>query len=276
MGRPMSTITALVTGGGGFLGKGLCRALVQRGYHVRSFSRGHYPDLDALGVTTIQGDLANVDAVCDAAQSCDVIFHVAAKPGIWGSFESYYAANVLGTQNVLTAAQRHHIPHLVYTSSPSVTFSGDDQVGVDESAPYPRKFLAHYPATKAEAERLVTAAHSETLKTVTLRPHLIWGPGDNHLVPRVLRLGAIGRIRFVGNHGKLIDTVYIDNAVDAHLQAFDRLCASPETVGGKCYFITNQEPWDHEAVINGFLAAGNLPPVTKRIPAWAAYAIGFL
>jgi nucleoside-diphosphate-sugar epimerase len=269
-------ITALVTGGGGFLGKALCNALKERGYRVKSFSRGHYPDLDAMGVESIQGDLAHVAAVENAATGCDVIFHVAAKPGIWGSYNSYYSANVLGTKNVIHACLKHKVPYLVYTSSPSVTFSGHDQINADESESYPPKFLAHYPETKARAEQAVIAAHSSDLKTVSLRPHLIWGPGDNHIVPRILKLGSKGRIRFVGQHGKLIDTVYIDNAVDAHLLAFDRLRNTPDIVGGKRYFITNQDPWAHEAVINGILKAGGFPPVNGRVPAWLAYFGGFM
>src|SRR5690348_15496004 len=123
----MSSLTALVTGGGGFLGKALCRALRDRGYAVRSFSRGHYPELEVMGVTSIQGDLSDENSVREAARGCDVIFHVAAKPGIWGSWKSYYVANVVGTQNVLKACQLLGIPYLIYTSSPSVTFSGKDQ-----------------------------------------------------------------------------------------------------------------------------------------------------
>ena len=269
-------ITALVTGGGGFLGKALCKALKERGYRVKSISRGHYPELDTMGVESIQGDLAHDAAVEGAAKDCDVIFHVAAKPGVWGSYNSYYSANVLGTKNVIHACLLHKIPYLVYTSSPSVTFSGVDQINVDESEPIPGTFLAHYPATKALAEKSVIEAHGAELKTISLRPHLIWGPGDNHLVPRILKLGAKGRIRFVGQHGKLIDTVYIDNAVDAHLLAFDRLRKVPDIVGGKSYFVTNQEPWAHEAVINGILKAGGLPTVTARVPAWLAYFGGWL
>jgi 2-alkyl-3-oxoalkanoate reductase len=272
----MSTRVALVTGGGGFLGKALCRALRDRGYTVKSFSRGRYQELEDMGVENIQGDLGDKAEVSLAVRGCDVVFHVAAKPGIWGTFASYHSANVTGTKNIVDACAEHAVPHLVYTSSPSVTFSGRDQEGSTEAEPYAKTFLAHYPRTKAEAEPLVLNAHTLQLKTISLRPHLIWGPGDNHLVPRVLSLGAKNRIRFVGQQEKLIDTVYIDNAVEAHLLAYDRLCSNPETVGGKCYFITNQEPWTHEAVINGFLRAGRMPAVSRRIPAFVAYAVGAL
>jgi nucleoside-diphosphate-sugar epimerase len=264
----------LVTGGGGFLGKALVRALVARGEAVRSFSRGSYPELDTLGVECVQGDLQDYAAVRQAVVGCEAVFHVAAKAGVWGAYQEYYAANVTGTENILRACQELGIRYLVYTSSPSVVFDGADQDGVDESAPYPKDFLAHYPKTKAIAERLVIAANSAKLATVSLRPHLIWGPGDNHLVPRILQLGAKGRIRFIGAPGKKVDTVYIDNAVEAHLLAFDRLLHEPAKVAGKSYFVTNQEPWANEDIVNGFLAAGGLPQVTKRVSTRFAYTAG--
>ena len=127
---------------------------------------------------------------CEAAEGCDVVFHVAAKAGIWGSYREYYRANVAGTENVIAACRRTRHRRLVYTSSPSVVFDGRDVEGGDESLPYPDHYEAHYPQTKAEAERLVLAANSAELATVSLRPHLIWGPGDNHLVPRIIAKGA--------------------------------------------------------------------------------------
>src|SRR5690349_24598759 len=111
----------LVTGGGGFLGQALCRGLRARGHEVVSFNRGHYAELDALGVRQLRGDLADRDAVLAAARGCDAIFHNAAKAGAWGSRDSYHRANVLGTQNVIAACRAHGIGRLVYTSTPSVT-----------------------------------------------------------------------------------------------------------------------------------------------------------
>ncbi len=189
---------ALVTGGGGFLGKAIVERLLARGDHVQSFSRGDYPELRALGVQVQQGDLDDPEAVRRAAEGCDIVFHVAAKPGIWGPYQEYYRTNVVGTENVLAACRSHNIARLVYTSTPSVVFNGKDQEGVDESAPYPEHYHAHYPHTKPIAERLVLQANDSRLATVALRPHLIWGPGDHHLVaahpgPRPRRRAAADR-----------------------------------------------------------------------------------
>jgi nucleoside-diphosphate-sugar epimerase len=266
---------ALVTGGGGFLGGAIVRRLLARGNEVRSFARGDYPALQALGVDVRRGDLADAAAVARAVEGCDVVFHVAAKAGIWGRYEDYHRINVIGTQNVLTACRRCGVRGLVYTSSPSVVFDGRDMEGVDESAPYSDHFDAHYPQTKALAEQLMLKANGADLATVALRPHLIWGPGDNHLGPRILARARAGKLRRIGRQNKRVDSLYIDNAADAHLLAAERLRPGA-AVAGRAYFITQGEPlplWD---LINRILAAADLPPVTRPVPAWAAFSVGWV
>lgn len=266
-------MNALVTGGGGFLGGAIVRMLVARGDHVRSLSRQRYPELDALGVEQVQGDIGDGVAVEDAAARCDVIFHVAAKAGVGGRYNDYYEANVIGTENVASACWQHGITRLVYTSSPSVVFDGRDMEGVNESVPYPSHYHAHYPSTKAEAERLVIAANGPRLATVSLRPHLIWGPGDNHLVPRLLVRGRAGKLRRIGNHEPVIDSTYIDNAAEAHVLAADRLAVG-SPIAGRVYFISNGEPMPMWDLVNKILAAGGVAPVTRSVPVWVAVAVG--
>lgn len=266
---------ALVTGGGGFLGLAIVRLLRQRGDEVRSLARNLYPELDALGVEQLRGDLADAGTVAEAAAGCDLVFHVAAKAGVWGDYQDYYRANVVGTANVIAACRAHGIDRLVYTSSPSVVFDGKDMEGVDESVPYPAHFEAHYPRTKAEAEKLVLAANGPNLATTALRPHLIWGPGDNHLVPRILDRGRRGRLRRIGKRPCLVDTLYIDNAATAHLQAADALAVG-SPVAGKAYFLAQGEPKPVWEVVDRILAAGNLPPVTRTISPQLAYTAGWL
>ena len=264
---------ALVTGGGGFLGGVIVRMLRERGDQVRSFSRGKHPALAGLGVEQFQGDLADREAVFKSAEGCDTVFHVAAKAGIWGSYRDFHRANVTGTENILEACRAHGIRSLVHTSSPSVVFDGNDVEGGDESLPYPSHYEAHYPKTKALAEQMVLAAASPALATVALRPHLIWGPGDNHLVPRILAKGRAGKLRRIGTRICLVDTVYVDNAARAHLQAADHL--SPDSgISGKAYFISNGQPLPLWEMINRILAAADIPPVTGSIPPQLAYAVG--
>ena len=264
---------AVVTGGGGFLGGAVTRLLRQRGDSVRSFTRSRYPWLDELGVEQSLGDLANLADVERAVTGCDVVFHVAAKAGVGGRYSAFFDTNVTGTQNVLDAMWATGVARLVYTSTPSVVFDGRDQAGIDERAPYPARHHAHYPETKAIAERAVLAANGPALATVALRPHLIWGPRDNHLVPRVLARARAGVLRRVGDGMNLVDSTYIDNAADAHILAADRL-APGAVIGGKAYFISNGEPRPLFDLVNRILAAGGLPPVTKSVPRGVARAVG--
>jgi len=265
-------VKALVTGGGGFLGQAIVRGLLQRGAEVRSFSRHAHDALSSLGVDPVQGDLADADSVSSAVQGCEVVFHVAAKPGIWGDYEEYHRPNVIGTRNVIAACRRHGVRRLVYTSSPSVVFDGRDMAGVDESVPYPAGFGAHYPRTKALAEQLVREANDAQLATVSLRPHLIWGPGDNHLLPRLVARARAGQLARIGSRPNPIDTVYVDNAADAHLLAADRLSpGSP--VAGKVYFISQGEPVPMWEMVNRLLLAAGAPPVTRTVPVWLALTL---
>lgn len=264
---------ALVTGGGGFLGGAIVQKLLERGDQVRSFSRAAHPTLAGLGVEQIRGDLSQPELLKEAAEGCDVVFHVAAKAGIWGSYDEFYRANVTGTINVLSACRANGIGRLVYTSSPSVVFDGRDVEGGDESLPYPAHYEAHYPMTKALAEQIVLDANSADLATVSLRPHLIWGPGDNHLVPRIIAKGRAGKLRRIGNRPCLVDTVYVDNAADAHLLAADRLLPGG-SVAGKAYFISNGEPLPLWEMVNRILAAAGLPPETRSISPRVAYTAG--
>lgn len=265
----------LVTGGSGFLGGAVVRRLVARGEAVRSLQRQDSPALRELGVDVVRADLADRDAVIQAAKGCDAVIHIAAKTGVWGPYADYYRANVLGTRNVLEACAANGIRRLVYTSTPSVIHAGGDVEGVDESVPLATHFETAYPATKADAERLILAANGPELGTVILRPHLIWGPDDPQLTARILARGKAGRLRLVGNGLKRIDSIYIDNAVDAHLLALDRV-APGAGCAGKAYFITQGEPMPQRDLINGILKAGGLPPCEKSISPKAAYAIGLV
>lgn len=261
----------LVTGGGGFLGKAIIRLLLKREENVRSFSRSFYPELESMGVEQVQGDISDKTAVIDACKEAELIFHVAAKPGIWGDYSEYYLTNVKGTQNIISACIKNKNSTLIYTSSPSVIFNGTDMEGVDESEPYSDRFLSHYSKTKAIAEQNVAAAASEGLKTIILRPHLIWGPEDNHLVPRIIANPK--RLVKIGDGKNLVDTTYIENAAYAHILAADRIEENYK-LSGNIYFISQDDPvflWD---MINNILKAGGLPPVERSISRKFAWRIG--
>ena len=261
----------LVTGGGGFLGRAIVEKLVDRNEKVVSFSRGFYPELEELGVLQIQGDLGDAGAVEEAFEGVSLVYHVAAKAGVWGDYDGYYRVNVKGTENVIRACRLHGIPRLVHTSSPSVVFNGADMEGVDESVPYADHFHAPYPETKAMAEQLVRRASSDGLGVIVLRPHLIWGPGDNHLVHGIIRRAR--RLKRVGDGKNMVDTIYVENAADAHLLAADALEKSPE-LSGRVYFISQDDPVSLWEMVDRFLGAAGLPPVKGRVSARTAWMAG--
>jgi nucleoside-diphosphate-sugar epimerase len=266
-------MNALVTGANGFLGRYIVEQLVARGDRVRALCRRPFAPFDALGVDTHLGDVRVADKVAAACRDVDVVFHTAAIAGIWGPWNNYYSINVQGTEHVLAGCRQHGVPKLVFTSSPSVTFAGQNQCGIDESTPYPTQWLCHYPHTKALAEQAVLAANSPTLSTCALRPHLIWGPRDQHLIPRLLDRARRGRLRRVGNGDNLIDIVHVANAAQAHLQAADALSPT-SAVAGRAYFLSQGEPVNCWQWIDQLLVLAGLPKVSKAILLPAAVRLG--
>jgi nucleoside-diphosphate-sugar epimerase len=266
---------ALVTGGGGFLGGAITRSLLDLGHSVRCFTRGSYPSLEKLGVEVFRGDLADAMAVEEACRNCESVFHVAAKVGLWGDYNEYYQTNVTGTENVIASCRSLGISRLIYSSTPSVVFAGHDMEGMDESVPYPQHYKAAYPETKAAAERIILAANDARLATVALRPHLIWGPGDTHLVPGVIARGRAGKLRKLGNALRMVDHTYIDNAAEAHILAANRLSPGSR-VSGRVFFISQGHPLPLWEFINRILQAADLPSVTRIISPHLAYAAGWL
>jgi len=265
----------LVTGGGGFIGLALTRALCGQGVEVRVLGRHHYPKVQVAGAKSIQGDIRDLDAVVKAASGCDTVFLVAAKAGIWGPFSEYYAINVLGTLNVLAACQKQEVAHLVYTSTPSVVFDGQNLEGVDESAPYATKPICHYARTKIIAEQKVLMATGSGLKTTAIRPHLVWGPGDTNLIPRLMARGRSRDLCIIGTGNNLVDIAYIDNVVYAHLLAAKNL-ATTGTASGRSFFIGQEQPvqlWDW---INNLFSLMDMPPVKKKLSLAKAKTIGSL
>lgn len=265
---------ALVTGGGGFLGLYIVEQLVRSGCDVRVFCRGTYPALGQLGVDVVQGDLRDAQAVHAACDQIQAVFHVAAVPGVWGKWDMYHAINTLGTAHVVSACQAQGVERLIYTSSPSVVFDGSDHLNADESLPYPDHWLCHYPHSKALAEQAVLQANQDNgLRTVSLRPHLIWGNRDNHLIPRLIAIARSGRLRRVGDGSNVVSVVHVENAAAAHLQV-EAALRSDVTAAGNAYFINEPDSvnlWDW---INQLLDRAGLPPVTKAISFSSAWRLG--
>ncbi|NRA44103.1 MAG: NAD-dependent epimerase/dehydratase family protein [Oligoflexales bacterium] len=266
----------LLTGGGGFLGRYIAKALLDRGYRVVSFSRKKYPFLEELGVTSYQGDLGNLNEVLEAATGCDSIIHTAALAGIWGKQKDYLNTNYYGTLNIIEAARSLKIKRLIYTSSPSVAFDGRDINGLGDKIPYAKKFFCSYSYSKRLAEEAVLAANSEGMQTIALRPHLIWGPDDPHFLPRLLQRSKEGKLFRVGKLSNLVDVIYVENAANAHLDALKAMEVNTG-LGGKAYFLGQERPVKLWTFIDQLLVAGGQKPLqSKSIPFPLAFGVGFL
>jgi nucleoside-diphosphate-sugar epimerase len=262
----------LVTGGGGFVGSALCRQLRTLGHDVTALGRRPITGLAAEGFRTVSQDLAQPDAVAGLTglfAGVDCVFHTAAHVKMWGPREAFVRGNITATQNVIAACRTAGVAKLVFTSSPSVVAGNHDRRGVDESQPYPDHYRAMYPETKAAAERAVLAAHGPDLRTISLRPHLIFGPGDTNLVPTILKRARAGRLTQVGDGSNLVDLSFIDDCVAAHLLAATALDARP-TAGGRAYFLSQGTPVPLWEWIGRVLALHDLPPVRRRISASTA------
>ncbi len=266
----------VVTGGGGFVGSALCSALVREGHSVVAIGRREAPALKALGVQTVQHDLATAPealaTICDRAA---VVFHTAAHVAMWGRYEEFFRGNILATRHCIAACRAARVPVLIYTSSPAVIADGSHLRGVDETYPYPRRYNAHYPATKAVAEREVLQANGSGLTTAALRPHLIFGPGDTNLVPTILKRAKAGRLVRVGNGTNRVDLTFIDDCVAAHLAAWRTAQNQAETIGGKAFFISQDDPTLLWQWIDRVLSLHRLPPVSRSLSVGVARGAAF-
>ena len=257
---------ALVTGGGGFLGRRIVEMLVDRGDEVTFLARGRYPEVEALGARGLQVDLRDRAGLDQAVAGQDVVFHVAAKAGFWGDPAEFWGINVDGTRHLIDAMEAAGVGRLVYTSTPSVVGYDDDVADGGQDLPYATQHQSPYPESKAAAEEMVLGANSRHLATVALRPHLIYGPRDQHLFPRVLARARAGRLVQVGTGANTVDFTYVDNAAAAHLDAADALLDHQSVCAGKPYFVSDDEPTLLWPFVNQLLEGVGIPTVERRLP----------
>lgn len=269
---------ALVTGGAGFLGNAICRRLVAQGDQVISVSRGNYPELAAQGIEHHSLDLSQGEKqLVPLMRGVHVVFHCAARAGVIGSEESYLAPNVDGTQAVFSAALQAQVQAFVHTSSPSVCFDGRDHRRAAQ-LPVAAKFMSAYPASKARAEQLLLRGLTNELPLTILRPHLLFGPGDPHLIPRIIdRARREKLIRIVPRQAPIeVSLTFIDNAVEAHLAAAQTLLSkgAQASAHGQAYFIANAETVDLWQWTEDLLQSLGLPLPKRKLSAATAHILG--
>jgi nucleoside-diphosphate-sugar epimerase len=269
-------VKALVTGGGGFIGRRIVEMLLEQGHEVHFLARSQYPEVEALGATAHVIDIRNPTDLISVVKGVDVLFHVASKAGVWGTKEAYYSTNVEGTRALLDAAIAAHVPRFIYTSTPSVVGYESDIINGQQDLPYAKHHRFHYPASKTIAEKMVLAANGPKIATVAIRPHLVFGPGDNHTLPGVVSRAQANKLIQVGDGSNLVDVTYVDNAAGAHIDAMHALKDHTSAPAGRAYFIGNDEPvvlWDW---IGTLVHALGLPGPRVKLPLWFATILGTL
>lgn len=265
---------AFITGGNGFVGKAIVEQLLAQNIECKVIGRGRYPQLEKMGVECVQGNICDTALVKNCLRDVDTVFHVAALAGIWGKWQDFYSTNVLGTRSIIEAC-KGRVSSLVYTSTPSVVFNRKSLCGEDESLPYAQNFLCHYAKSKVMAEGELLAANSDELFTTAIRPHLVWGPGDPHLIPRLIESRQQNRLKKIGAGDNLVDISYVDNVAHAHLLVA-RDHRNQKNSVGKAYFISQGEPvnlWDW---LNMVFERLDVEKVTKSVPLSVAYSLGAL
>lgn len=254
----------LVTGASGMLGRGVAQALLERGDDVTVLQRRP----STVDTRQVLGDVADAAVVAEAVAGCEAVVHLAAKVDVVGPWAEYARANVDGTREVLQAARGAGVRRLVNVSSPSVAHSGRSLVGVGAGPADPGRARGAYARSKAIAEQLALAADSADLAVVSVRPHLVWGPGDTQLVGRIIERARAGRLLIIATGAALIDTTYVDNAVDALVAAVDA------DVHGEALVVSNGEPRPVGEVLRRLCAAAGVPAPGRHVPLALALAAG--
>lgn len=265
----------LITGGGGFLGTYIVKELLAQGFEVTNLSRNSYTHLDSLGVSTLCCDLSDKEQVASLDLSpFDAVIHTAAIAGVWGDKNLFEKINYHGAVNILNKSKSSHIKYFIYTSSPSVVFGSDDIINGDEDTPYPNKYYTDYARTKAKAEQEILAASCDEFQSISIRPHLIWGPGDPHLIPRIIEKAKQGRLKMIGDGTNLVDIIYVENAAVAHVQALKALVDGGQ-IGGNAYFIGQERPENLWGFIDQVLEYSKQEAIQDKISFKLAYYLGF-
>ena len=256
----------VVTGASGMLGRGVARALADRGDRVTVLQRRPA----GIGLPEVLADISDDAAVRTAVSNHDAVIHLAAKVNVVGPEAEYERVNVHGTRAVVNACVTAGVPRLVHVSSPSVAHAGRSLIGRGADPADPATARGPYARSKAAAELIALDADRAELAVVAVRPHVVWGPGDTQLVARVVDRARRGRLPFIGSGAALVDTTYVDNAVEALIAALDH-CVDAR---GQALVVTNGEPRPVAELIVAICRAAGVREPSRRVPVGLARAGG--
>jgi nucleoside-diphosphate-sugar epimerase len=265
----------IVTGATGFIGRNLVEGLHGDGHHVLATGRSTAVGerLRERGIEFRPADIVDSATLAEAFSPADCLIHCAARSGDWGRYREFHEPNVIGTRNVIDACLRHGIPRIIFVSTPSVYFTGEDRIDISEDDPLPARQRISYARTKLAGETELLARRSEGYDVMIFRPRAVYGPHDATIVPRILRLAEKRRLPLINDGRAVIDPTYVGNFVDAVRSAL--------TAGGgawnEAYNISNGEPIEIRDFFASVLEALGVPFRPKNVPEAAAMTVaGFM
>jgi nucleoside-diphosphate-sugar epimerase len=261
-------MNTFVTGGSGFVGGSLIQFLVQSGHRVRALVRSNRAQgaVSRLRAKPVVGDLADREALGAGMAGCETVFHCAAAMEFWKEEHLQEQVNIEGTRNVLRACEKTGVPCLVLISAAAVMSTGGPIHAVGEEEPLPVQPFGPYAQSKAQAERLVLSANSRTLRTLAVRPPAIWGLGDRHFLPEILRAVRSKQFLWVNKGLYPYETCHVRNVCEG------AVLASQKGAGGQAYFLTDTEKTTFREFITGLLATQGITPGSLSLPWSAAWA----
>jgi nucleoside-diphosphate-sugar epimerase len=260
---------AFVTGGSGFLGRTLVSELRRRNVDVRALARSKSSaaTVAAAGAEPIHGDLDDLHALRTGMRGCDVVFHAAAIVDEWGPATLFDRVNVVGTENVLAAAQDAGVRRFVHVSTEAVLAGSAPLVHVDETFPRPAAPYGRYARTKGLAEERVVAANRGGFSTVVIRPRFVWGKGDTSVLPKVVAAVRAGTFRWIDGGRYLTSATHVRNACEGLMLAAER------GRGGEIYFVTDGPPVEFRKFLTALLETQHANPGHRSLPRRLAQAI---
>ncbi len=265
-------MNVFVTGGDGYIGRNIIRALVQAGHHVKALSPTIQSGevVEKLGANIIAGDFSDSKILRNGMRDCAVVIHCIGTETRWGNPLDFHRLNIASTQHLISACQATHRPRLIFISTNEVIADGKPKIYVDESVPRPRKPIGLYSLTKGLAERYVTSANSESLQTIIIRASLLWGRDDPIVLPELIKAVQKNRWLWVNQGHQLVSTSHIDNLVEGVLLSLE------QGTGGNIYFLTDGAPVELRNFITNLLKTQKMTLPDRNIPRWVAIWIARL
>jgi len=263
-------VKIFITGASGFVGGATLKKLSPN-HQITAMSRSIESDkkIETIGGVPVRCQLGSVEMA--HLEGCDIVIHSAAYIGPWGTLDQYWKSNVEGTAQLVEIAKKAGVKRFIHIGTEAGCFHGQPMKGIDESYPLTTNSPYYYSRTKAEAERRVIAANDSgaAFETLILRPRLIWGPGDQSVLPEIAAAVRQGKFMWIGGGEALTASSYIDNLTDAIELALEK------GEGGEAYFIVDEESHTFRELLSGMLKTQNLTVPDKSIPSWLARGMAY-